>query len=381
MKRDNAKRLTRSGRGVPVARRQLESEPAKVVVTVLAVAAAVALVLMLSGLRRGISQQVTLYVDHQAPVLVAQTGARDFLAQTSVLPETLGDQLERVPGVQEATPISQQFAMFTLHERRVLAILIGYDPGRAGGPWSLASGRAPRESGELVLDRVIASDHGLGVGSTLSYRGANLRVVGLSSGTVGFMTPLAFTTRATADALRHQPGTANFFLVRPDPGVTPEALTTRIERDVSGVSAMTRTEVAANDRNLFSAVFSKILLPMVAIAFVVAILVIGLAVYSSTAERTREYATLKALGLRRRALYRLVGVQAAALAFAGTALGTLLGFAAARGISAFAPRYLVAISSGTVAVVAVSAVAMALVAALLPARLVARVDPATAFRR
>lgn len=368
-------------RSVPIARRQLASERAKTAVTVVAVAAAVALVLLLSGLRRGIGEQVTLYVDHQPPVVVAQAGARNFLAQTSVLPETLGKRLERVPGVAAATPISQQFAMFTLHDRRVLAILIGFDPGSAGGPWKLAAGRAPRAPGDLTLDRVVASDHGLRTGSTLSYRGARLRVVGLSSGTSGFMTPLAFTTRQTANALRRQPGTANFFLVRPETGVTPEALAARIEREVAGVSALTRAEVRANDRGLFAAVLSKILLPMVAIAFLVAILLIGLAVYSSTTERSREYATLKALGLRRRSLFGLVGFQAAALAFAGSALGTLLGFAAVRGVSALAPRYLIAIGPRTVAVVAISALAMAIVAALLPARLLASIDPATALRR
>ena len=369
------------GRGVPIGWRQLASEPAKLVVTVLAVAAAVALVLLLSGLRRGIGEQVTLYVDHQPPVLVAQAGARDFLAQTSVLSGTLGGRLERVPGVAAATPISQQFAMLTLHERRVLAILIGYDPGQAGGPWKLASGRLPQARDELVLDRVVAASHGLRVGSFLDYRDARLRIVGLSSGTSGYMTPLAFTTRKTANALRHQPGTANFFLVEPDPGVTPEALTARIEREVSGVSALTRTEVAANDRALFANVFNNILLPMVAIAFAVAVIVIGLALYSSTSERSREYATLKALGLRQGALFRLVGTHAAALAFAGTALGTLFAFAAARGVSALAPRYLITIGSGAVVLVAASALAMAVLAALLPARFVARIDPATALRR
>ena len=120
---------------------------------------------------------------------------------------------------------------------------------------------------------------------------------------------------------------------------------------------------------------------MVAIAFAVAILVIGLAVYSSTAERSREYATLKALGLRRRALLRLVGAQAAALALAGTAVGILLALGAARGVSVFAPKYLIAISAGSVVAIAASALAVALVAALVPARFVARLDPASAFRR
>ena len=374
--------ITRSRRDrVPVGRRQLASEPAKLAVTLVAVAAAVALVLLLSGLRRGIGEQVTLYVDHQPPVLVGQKGARNFMAQTSVLPGALGARIERVRGVAEATPITEQFAMLTLHGRRVLALLIGFDPGRVGGPWKVTSGRAPAAAGELALDRVLASEHGLREGSILTYRGARLRVVGLTSGTSGFMTPLAFTTRRTVNALSRQPGTANFFLVQPRPGVAPPALAQRIDSDVPGVSALTRAEVGANDRGLFTSAFNGMLLPMVAIAFAVAILVIGLSVYSSTAERSREYATLKALGLRRRALLSLVATQAATLALAGTALGTLLGFAAARGVSALAPKYLIAISAGMVALVGVSASAMAILAALVPARFLARLDPASAFRR
>lgn len=320
-------------------------------------------------------------MDHQAPVVVAQRDARDFLAQTSVLPVTLGRTIERVPGVAGVTPVNQQFAMLTLHGRRVLALLIGYEPGGPGGPWKLASGRAPRATDELVLDRVLASGHGLRVGSTLEYRAARLRIVGLSSGTSGFMTPLAFATRETITTLSRQPGTANFFFVRPAAGVTPSALAARIDRAVPGVSALPRTQVAANDRALFSSVFSGILLPMVAIAFAVATIVIGLAVYSSTAERSREYATLKALGLSQRALVRVVAAQALALALAGSGAGVLLGFAAARGLAALAPRYLIAISAGSVITIAASALAIALIGALVPARLVARLDPATAFRR
>ena len=73
---------------VPVARRQLLNEPAKVTVAVLAVGAAVALVLLLTGLRRGMGEQVTTYLRHQPPVLVGQEGTRNFLSQTSVLRES-----------------------------------------------------------------------------------------------------------------------------------------------------------------------------------------------------------------------------------------------------------------------------------------------------
>ena len=372
--------ITSRGR-VPVARRQFAAEPAKVAVSVLAIAAAVALVLLLTGLRRGMGEQVTIYLDHQPSVLVGQEGSRNFVAQTSVLPEELGERLERVPGVAAATPISQQFAMLTLHGRRVLPLLVGFDPGRSGGPWSLATGRAPRAPDELVLDRVVAEEHGLEVGSTVSYRGAVLEIVGLSRGTTAWMTPLAFATRATLNALNRRPRTASFFLVRPRDGVSPAMLATRIERAAPGVSALTREEVAANDRRLYTDAFKGPLLAMVAIAFAVAILVIGLTVYSSTSERGREYATLKAIGLRNGPLLRLAGGQAAALALAGTVAGTLLAFAAVRAASALAPKYLIVVTGESAVLIAFAALAMALVAAFLPARYLARLDPASAFRR
>ncbi len=368
-------------RGVPVGWRQLAAEPTKVAVTLFAVAAAVSLVLLLSGLRRGMSEQVTLYVDRQAPVLVAQAGSRNFLSQSSVLPEGLERRIEQVGGVARVAPITQQYAMLRLHGRRVLAVLVGYDPGLPGGPWALAAGRAPRDARELVLDRVLAADHGLSVGSNLEYRGASLRVVGLSTGTSGFMTPLAFATRRTVNDLSRRPGTAAFFLVEPQRGTTTDILTRRIERAVPGVSALTRAEVARNDRRLFAAPFQGPLRAMVTIAFAVAILVIGLTIYTSTSERSREYATLKALGLRGRSLLLLVAAQAGALAAAGTALGVLLAFGAAQLVSRVAPRYLIAISGGAIALIAIGALVMALAAAFLPARYLSRLEPATAFRR
>src|SRR5512132_4160488 len=101
---------------VPVAWRQLRAEPAKLVVALVAVAAAVALVLLLSGLRRGMGEQVTVYLEHQPPVLVGQAGTRDFLSQTSVLSESVVESVARVPGVADAAPITEGYAMLRLHE-------------------------------------------------------------------------------------------------------------------------------------------------------------------------------------------------------------------------------------------------------------------------
>lgn len=363
---------------VPVARRQLLAEPAKLIVAIVAVGAAVALVLLLTGLRRGIGEQVTTYLDHQPPVLVGQAGTRDFLSQTSVLPQSTVARVAAVRGVARVDPISQGYAMLPLHDQRVLAVLIGYD--ERGGPWALATGRPPRD-GELVLDRVLADEHGLHVGSTLSFRGAELRIVGLSNGTSGFMTPLAFTTRRTANALNEQPNTATFVLVSPAADVSPPDLVSRIDRAVPGVGAALRDDLAANDRQAFVGAFSGPLSAMVAIAAAVAVLVIALTVYSATRDRSREYATLKALGLARGALLRLVAVQAGALALVGTVFGFLLALVAASAVSALAPKYLIALGPRDALAMTVAALVFALIAGLVPARYLANLDPATAFTR
>ena len=366
---------------VPVAWRQLRSEPAKLVVALVAVAAAVALVLLLSGLRRGMGEQATVYLEHQPAVLVGQAGARDFLSQTSVLPDSVAVDVARVPGVADAAPISEGYAMLRLHGRRVLTLLIGYDPGRPGGPGARAEGGARRGRGEVGLVRVLADEHALQVGSKLHFRGADLKIVGLSSGTSGFMTPLAFTTRTTANALNAQPQTATFLLVTPEPGSDAAAVSRRIEVAVAGVSAPLRDELIRHDRDLFVGAFSGPLVAMILIAAAVAVLVIAVTVYSSTRDRSREYATLKAIGLGRRGLLRLVAVQAGALAVAGTFLGLLVALAAARGVGALAPKYLISLTATDALAMGLAALAFALIAGLVPAHYLARLDPATAFRR
>jgi ABC-type antimicrobial peptide transport system permease subunit len=90
---------------------------------------------------------------------------------------------------------------------------------------------------------------------------------------------------------------------------------------------------------------------------------------------------LKAIGLRRRALLRLVSLQAWALAVAGTALGVGFALAGAAVVGVLAPKYLIALTASDALWMALAAFVFALFAALAPARYLDRLDPASAFRR
>ena len=371
-------------RRVPLGWRQLLSEPAKLLATLGVVGAACALVLLLLGLRQGIAKQVSVYVDHQTstPLLVARSGTQNFLlGRTSVLPIAVADAIGSVPGVARVVPVANEYAMLDLHGRKVLTLLIGYDPARGGGPWSVAAGRAPRRLGELALDRVLADEHGLRIGSPLALRGATFRIVGLTGGTSAWMTPLAFATLDAVNALDRAPRIATAFLVAPRRGANLAALSRRIERSVPGIAAHPTTTVARNDQRLWMGVFDGPLLLMVAIGAAVALLSIGLAVYTSTVDRAREYAALAAIGLSLWGLLRIVFVQATLLALGGVAGGVMLALAGGELIPRLAPKYLVVVDARSALLLTLASLAMALLAAVFPVRFLSRLDPAVALRR
>ncbi|HEX6135579.1 MAG TPA: FtsX-like permease family protein, partial [Longimicrobiales bacterium] len=97
------------------------------------------------------------------------------------------------------------------------------------------------------------------------------------------------------------------------------------------------------------------------------------------AARTRELGIRMALGARPARVLRLVLSQALRLGVAGAAAGILISLLATRALESYlwgVPR----IDVVTLSLIAVSLGTASAVAALLPARRAARVDPQTALR-
>jgi putative ABC transport system permease protein len=207
-----------------------------------------------------------------------------------------------------------------------------------------------------------------------------MSVVGLTDRTASWMTPLTFVTRDTANRLQRRGDSANFFLLRSDGG-DGDQLAREIDARFPELNAMTSEEIGENSRRLLADNFNAPLLIMVVISLGIGALVIGLSVYGFVSERRREYGALKAVGTRNRGLYRLVTTQALALAAVGLVSGVLLTRLAAWGIHAAWPKFLFVSLPSHYALLIVAALAMALVGALAPARVLARLDPAEVFRR
>jgi len=372
-------RFDREDEAMLLARRNLLTDPVRFLLSVLSVAVSIALILLLAGYRSGVYAQTSAYLDNTpGSVVVAERGIRDFLGTNSALPPGAAETVRRAPGVERVIPVVSQFVIFELHGRKDGFLLIGYDPAVGGGPWKLVAGREPTSDGELVIDRTTALQQDVAIGDPITLLDRQATVVGLSDETTFWAGSIAFARIGTLQALLRTSNLESFLLVSPTTGTSAEALRDRLA--VPGMEALLKSDVIANDRKLMARVYDAPIGLMVAIAFIVGVLVVGLVIYTATIERRREYGALKAIGARNAVLYGTVTIQALIAGVVGSAIGVGLALGASAGLMAFRPQFWVEIVPAHAVVVLVSSLLMAVLAALIPARAVARLEPAEVFR-
>ena len=364
-----------------LARRNLFQDKTRLVLSIVGVALAVMLILVLKGFLAGMNRQITSYLDHSpGSIIVAQEDVVNLLGSTSLLPEGIVQKAETMRGVDEVIPILSQFVILNLHDKKQPAYMIGYEPKQGGGPWELAAGREPRSKRELVFDHVLADRHQLKLGDQVEVMGKDFTIVGLSNGTTSWMTSYFFMKKEAAEDLLMTPAATSFLLITASNDINLDNILQRLNK-VSGVNALTKKKMAANDLKLFATVFSAPLKLMVGIAFLVGIMIVGLIIYTATVERQREFGVIKAIGAKNRFLYQLVLTQALFASIAGASLGILLANGVAQWIMSARPQFLITFEAGDSAQALFAGLGMALMASILPTRVVADLAPAEVFRK
>ncbi len=363
-------------RTVPVARRNLLADRRRLAIGTLGVGLAIALMLLLEGLWGGVLAGITAYPDRVgATFFVREPDAMALPA--GAVPLSAVNEIRRIPGVDRADAVIDRFVILDLHGTKEPVSVVGFDPGGIGGPWQVTDGRTVRSDGKLAIDRSLAADHGLRVGQSFDLLGRSFRVVGLSSSTRTFTGGgYLFMSLQDAQRLFRQSRTATFILVRTShPASVGRAIAAR-----TGLAVDAPAAVARSERKLYAGILGRVFNLMVLIAFAAGTLIVALTVYSSIADRLREYGIAKDMGARRGRLFRIVAGQTMVLAAAGTVAGFALYLGGSRLIVALRPQFPSVLTPGALAVVATGAVLMALLAAIIPTRRVARLDPASVYR-
>lgn len=370
---------------VPLSRRNLFQSPTRLLISVGGIALAALLVLALDGVFAGAGNQVTEFMDNTPfDVVVSQKGVKNLHMTTSFFPDEKLKEIRRLNSVLSADPILFTTTFLVAGDgpnERSLAYLIGYEPGRLGGPWQWVGRPVTPGDNDIVVDQRLAHDLGLRVGDELTAAGRDFKVAGLDAGTMSIVNSIAFVSFKGFEEAQGVRGVTSFALVKTRPGVAPEDLVGEIERKVDGVTVQTRAEFAANERRIVSDMSIDIMRMMNLIAFVIGLAVTALTVYTATLVKLREYGVMRAIGARISVLYGVVIRQAIMSLVGGLALAVLVALALQAVLAAAGSTIPMAIESQSLLKVAIGAIVLGLMSATIPIVRIAGVKPAEVFRR
>ncbi|RIK53710.1 MAG: hypothetical protein DCC59_06190 [Chloroflexi bacterium] len=366
---------------IRLAFRNLFQNKARLVISVGGVSLALLLILALDAIFTGVERQNTAYIDNSgADIFVAQKDVRNMHMAFSSLPISVVDDVKAVDGVEEVTPILYLSNMIVVGEERTLAYVIGLpEDASMGAPWKMDSGKAIPESGEAIIDRRVAQKAGVEIGDTVEILAREFTVMGFSDETTNIVNSIAFISASDFGEQRGA-GVVSYLLVRTQPNVEVEAVASRIEDEVDGVTALPRESFSSQEARVVKDMSTDVIAIMNSIGFLIGSAVMALTVYTAVLSRRREFGVLKALGARNGHLYRVVLAQA----LMSVLLGFVVGLAFTLLIAAIVPRLglsmTLEVSRASLVKVGIVSLVITALSAVLPIRQIAGLDPALVFR-
>jgi putative ABC transport system permease protein len=364
-----------------LARRNLLVHKGRFLLAIAGITCSVVLVLLLMGLYAGWRDNMSAYLRHvHADVWVGQKGASDLFHTLSLLP-AIGEQLfYQSEEVEEVTSFVGRLMTCEVRGQQRHTFIVGVN-NPDDGPVELVAGRTATEPGEMVIDQVFARKEGIQLGETLTVAGKALQVVGIARGGNCFLYQYAFVTLAQARQLFGMDGMVNYFLVRFSPTVNIAEAVARIEQTAPvPVSAYTKEQFIANNLSLTGDNFLPILRVLEMIGLLVGTVVIGLTIYTLTVERGPEYGVLKAVGAPDRTLYWTASLQALGCGLLGWLVGVPCSWGVVTLAQYFVPQFPAASYPRHALWMLGCTIGMSLLAAIVPARRIARIDPLVAFK-
>jgi putative ABC transport system permease protein len=261
------------------------------------------------------TERAKLTVSQRTDIAVQVSAASGAHGQ---LPRSAQDALARLPGVAHAYPVVSGQGSLLGRDGKVVEGADGVTNVADTSRFTVTAGRPPAHADEVALSASAAHKSGIGVGDTVGMLLGGSRhqatVVGVYDyRTLGQATPpaMAFDT-ATTQRLLGIPGQATAVDLVATPGTAPGDLVSRAQAAVPGarvVDAQAANAAARRLRAEAAGALRNALLGFAAIAVLVGTFVIANTFSMLVGQRTRELALLRAVGMSRRQVRRMVWLE------------------------------------------------------------------------
>src|ERR1043165_4096764 len=308
----------------------IRQRPIRTLVSVAGIALGVALVMLFTGLARGMSNDLQRRASNvRAELIFMRPGAIQATGASMNLDVQYANRLKGIDGVEDAIPVGRYF--FQGSGGIGLEQIDGLDwNGYASmNGIQLVAGHGPSGNNEAVIDEVKARNNNYHVGDIIRpFAGAGYRIAGIYSPESGPRVKL--TLPALQEALE-APGKCTFVFVKLKNSEQVDAMAAKISKELPGNTIQPTREVFAGfEKSIpYLGIFLRVL---VGLAAVVSALVVMLAMYTTITERTREIGILKAMGASRGYIVGIIEKEAILISFLGLIVGFVLAEIAGFGI-------------------------------------------------
>lgn len=335
----------------------LASRPLRCFLSILAIAIQVVLVLMIVGMTSGVIADWGKRVEGVgADILVQPPNASIFFAFSSaVMQESLGDEIEKLAGVDEVAPT------LILSDPKTLMIIYGIDYKRFNAlskGFVFRAGRPFEAPDEAIADDIVAQTRHLKIGNTVTLINRPFRISGIVAHGKGarFFIPL----KTGQDVMGADKRVSMFF-------VRSKGDTEATRAEILKLNPQNRVRSMSEYVTLMSSSKLPELKPfirtMVVLGIVVSFLVVLMNMHTMVMERTREIGILKALGFTRLEVVQMLLGETAVLAILGSLMGIGITFLTQAILKETNPSLPILLSPGWV----VASIGLALLGAALGA--------------
>ncbi|MGH9481096.1 MAG: ABC transporter permease [Terriglobales bacterium] len=342
----------------------LRNRPMRSLISIVAVAVEVLLILMIVGLTNGMIDDHRARVNGIGADIVIRSGSGSMFAELSgnTLPLQEAAVFARVPGVAAVAPVAFKLT-------GSLAAIGGINLGSfraVSGGFRFVQGRAfAPGTHEVIVDDLKAQEERYHLGQTITVLGEPFRLSGIFEQGMGSR---IYMDLGILDRLAGSPNKAAVFYVKAAPGADKAALAARLQAMVPADTVQSLSDYltlfTASEISPALPIFQRV---MVGIAVAIGFLVIFLSLYTTVLERTREIGILKALGASRSYIVRVILRESELLAGVGIVVGTVLAYGLWRVLSHLYPTLTIEMSWKWIGFAAVIAVASSAIGALYPA--------------
>jgi len=356
----------------------LVHRPVRSLISIVAVALEVTLILLIVGLCVGIVQdQRTRNAGIGADVIVLPPGSSFIAGLTgSPMPVKVSGILAKLPHVKKVAPVIQKIST-----AGTLEIIAGIDlPSyeSLSGGFHYLQGGPFQYPNDVLVDDVFAHAKHSKIGDTIEILNNPFRICGIVERGKGARKFLPLSTMQDLDGAKDK---ASVMYLKLDDPANADIVVDEVKH-VPGMERYFASSMATYLSMMSTSNYpylSTFLRLVIWISVIIGVLVIFQAMYTAVMERTREIGILKAMGASKLYIVNVVLRETVLLALGGIVLGVAFSLAARTALVHKLPLLQVIVSGGWIARAALIAIASAIGGALYPAYQAAQKDPIDAL--